>query len=58
MEKLSGVRVSEEWARALVGCVDEAPSASRRSHRAWVFGGLIVLCVLAGGAGVVAWFGW
>lgn len=58
MEKLSGVRVSGEWARAVLACVDEAPAASRRSRLAWALGGLVVLCVLAGSAGVVAWFGW
>jgi hypothetical protein len=58
MEKLSGVKVSAEWARALVACVDEVPVRSRDSRRAWVWGVVLVLSMVAGAAGVAVWFGW
>jgi hypothetical protein len=54
MDKLSGMRVSAEWARALVACVDEVPARSRDSRRRWVWSGVVVLLVVAG---VAVWFG-
>jgi len=57
MEKLSGMKVSPEWARALVACVDEVPVRARDPRRAWVWGVVVVLLAIAGGAGVAVWFG-
>jgi hypothetical protein len=57
MDKLSGMRASAEWARALVACVDQVPVRSRDSRRRWVWGGVVVLLVVAGVAGVAVWFG-
>jgi hypothetical protein len=52
MEKLSGVRVSGEWARALVACVDVVPVRASRvsAGRVWVWG---VLAIVSVGAGVL-----
>lgn len=58
MDKLSGMRVSAEWARALVACVDEVPVRSSRRRRGRVLGVVLVVIVVAGVAGVAVWFGW
>ena len=57
MEKLSGMRVSAEWARALVACVDDVPVRASRRGRGRALGFALVVLVVAGVAGVAVWFG-
>jgi hypothetical protein len=54
MEKLSGVRVSGEWARALVACVDEVPVGAARRRRGRAYGVVLGVGVL-GVVGIVVW---
>jgi hypothetical protein len=55
MERLSGMRVSEEWARALVACVDEVPVGSGQRRRGWALGVALVVVGVVGVAGFVVW---
>lgn len=54
MERLSGLRVSGEWATALVACVDPVPVGSVRRRRGWVLG-VVVGVVVSGVVGFVVW---
>jgi len=54
MERLSRVRVSPEWERALIASLDAPPK--RPSRRVpWVLGFLLLLLVFAGLAGIAVW---
>ena len=54
MDKLSGMRVSGPWARAVLACVDEVPAGTLRRRRRRVLG-MVLLGVVVVGVGVVVW---
>jgi hypothetical protein len=58
MEKLSGLRVSAEWARAVLACVDHVPAGSLRRRRGWVLGMVFAVVVGAGVVGFGVWVWW
>jgi len=55
MDKLSGMRVSGPWARAVLACVDEVPAGTLRRRRWWVLGMVLLGVVLVVGLGVFVW---
>lgn len=58
MDKLSGMRMSGPWARAVLACVDEVPAGTMRRRRRWVLGTVLLGTVLVGGFGVFVWVRW
>jgi len=54
MERLSRLRVSPEWERALIACLDEPPKRPGRL-RPWMLGFVLLLLVFAGLAGIAVW---
>jgi hypothetical protein len=58
MDKLSGMRVSGPWARAVLACVDEVPAGTLRRRRRWVLGMVLVGVGLVVGLGVFVWVRW
>ena len=54
MERLSRLRVSPEWERALIACLDEPPKRPGRL-RPWILGFVLLLLVFAGLAGIAVW---
>ncbi|APG05965.1 hypothetical protein BJI69_20030 [Luteibacter rhizovicinus DSM 16549] len=52
MDKLSGMRVSAPWARAVLACVDEVPAGTLRRRRRRVLG-MVLVGLIVVGVGVV-----
>jgi 4-hydroxybenzoate polyprenyltransferase len=58
MDKLSGMRMSGPWARAVLACVDEVPAGTVRRRRRWVLGMVLVGVGLVVCLGVFVWVRW
>ena len=58
MDKLSGMRVSGPWARAVLACVDEVPAGTLLRRRRRVLGMVLLGVGLVVGLGVFVWVRW
>jgi hypothetical protein len=48
MDRLAALRLSAEWERALVACLDHAPPPARTRFRTWAFYFAVLMGSLAG----------
>jgi hypothetical protein len=53
MEKLTGLRVSPDWERSLLACLDRPPPRVHDARHAWAAGVGLLLAAIAGAA---VWF--